>query len=713
MVRNFSALLASFFCVCLASPSPAQWRQVNGHGGATVRCLASGPTGIFAGTNGGVIHSTDSGITWSTINDGLTDSDIVSLIEVGSNVIVGSYGGSLYLLNDSGTRWHRVATLDRYIRFAMVGPLLFAIGGRGLAFSSDKGATWELHDGVFGNIDPQAIASVSAVLFVGAAHGIFSSVDFGATWQKLSDTVLLNADVLSMVAQGHTLFAATAYNGTSDTAFGGIFRSTDYGDSWSRVYDDLSTQVFDFSAYGTEMYAATNRGVLCSTDSGLTWKIRNAGLSNKNVQAVAKSDGVLIAGMLWDGIFRSTDSGANWEAENLGLVGTSPYKLCRTPRALFATSIPTTGIPTGLVESSDEGETWRSNNPDSINNVQAFAALDGRMFAATQNASGFSGIFSATDTTAWKFWSNMDSQFYNITFDTLGSTIVLGTQDGGVFLSRDTGLTWVTADSGLGLSPTVSHIAVIGDTLFAGTYHGAFRSVDTGKVWTQMTNGLPDSSLLCFAVLRKNLFAGDDGGRGVFRSTNNGESWFSASNGIPDHFVIVSLAVSDSNLFAGGYDYNGAGGRVFLTRDLGNSWQDVSIPGYGIVESLATDSAYLFATLDYGTNSSTGVWRRSLSEMISSSAVAAVPPKPYEVWNYPNPFSESTTITFASERSGNATVSILNLLGEEVARIYSGMLGPGRHSIPWKKPASLPPGAYECRIELNGKVLTVPIMLTR
>src|SRR5665213_3092081 len=636
MNRLFRVYALAAILLCATRSSDAQWVQVNGKGGASVTSLAVSGTNIFAGTNSGVIRSTDNGVTWSTIDSGLTDSEIVALIVDGPNVIAGTNNGSLFLLNETGTGWKAVGQLGSYIHFATEGPLIYAISDRGLGFSADLGATWEFNDTAFGNNYPQAIAGVSTLLFAGTSRGILFSLDFGASWHKLADTLLLNADVLSLAAQGNTLFAATAYNGNSDTAFGGIFRSTDYGDSWSRVYGDLSTQIFAFSAYGTNMFAATNHGVLRSTDSGSTWKTINLGLTNKNVRAVIFDRGTLFAGTLWDGIFRSTDSGATWVAGNVGLTVTSPLQLCRTSSALFATAgFYTGGIQAGLLESTNEGQTWISNNPDSITNIQAFAYLDGRYFAGIKNGSGFSRIVTATDSTSWTFCTSMDSQFDNITFDTFGSNILLGTQDGGIFLSKDTGLTWVPADSGLGPWPSVYHIAVKGDTLFAGTYYGGYRSVDSGNVWTQMTNGLPDSGLFCFAVLRDNLFAGDDGGKGIFRSTDNGERWSSVSNGIPNHLVIASFAVSDSSLFAGVYDASGAGGRILLTTDLGNSWTDVSIPTEGIVESLATDSVYLFATLDYGTYSS-GVWRRPLSEMIPQSSVVAAPSVASEIRNYPN-----------------------------------------------------------------------------
>jgi hypothetical protein len=69
-----------------------------------------------------------------------------------------------------------------------------------------------------------------------------------------------------------------------------------------------------------------------------------------------------------------------------------------------------------------------------------------------------------------------------------------------------------------------------------------------------------------------------------------------------------------------------------------------------------------------------------------------------------NPFSQSTEITFTSEAAGYADISIVNLLGEQVARLFSGELGAGEHSFLWSTPTGLPDGTYECLVRINGQV---------
>ena len=72
-------------------------------------------------------------------------------------------------------------------------------------------------------------------------------------------------------------------------------------------------------------------------------------------------------------------------------------------------------------------------------------------------------------------------------------------------------------------------------------------------------------------------------------------------------------------------------------------------------------------------------------------------PKISLVSSYPNPFSQSTTIHFTSEERGFAQVTVVNLLGNEVARLFDGELEAGEHSFEWDALGAAA-GTYFCII---------------
>jgi hypothetical protein len=56
---------------------------------------------------------------------------------------------------------------------------------------------------------------------------------------------------------------------------------------------------------------------------------------------------------------------------------------------------------------------------------------------------------------------------------------------------------------------------------------------------------------------------------------------------------------------------------------------------------------------------------------------------------------------------------IVNLLGVEVARIFSGELNAGEKSFTWdaSEDACATSGIYECVIRMNGQIEKLPVML--
>ncbi|MBU1706783.1 lamin tail domain-containing protein, partial [bacterium] len=53
------------------------------------------------------------------------------------------------------------------------------------------------------------------------------------------------------------------------------------------------------------------------------------------------------------------------------------------------------------------------------------------------------------------------------------------------------------------------------------------------------------------------------------------------------------------------------------------------------------------------------------------------------VGNYPNPFNPSTTIHYQLSRPADVTVSIYNLMGEQVCIFHSGLQPSGVHQVQW------------------------------
>ena len=75
-----------------------------------------------------------------------------------------------------------------------------------------------------------------------------------------------------------------------------------------------------------------------------------------------------------------------------------------------------------------------------------------------------------------------------------------------------------------------------------------------------------------------------------------------------------------------------------------------------------------------------------------------------EIWNYPNPFTTSTTIEFESDQAGKLELKIYNQLGELIELIQTNTQA-GKQSYTWVANA-LPSGVYFIRIKAKNELIT-------
>lgn len=78
--------------------------------------------------------------------------------------------------------------------------------------------------------------------------------------------------------------------------------------------------------------------------------------------------------------------------------------------------------------------------------------------------------------------------------------------------------------------------------------------------------------------------------------------------------------------------------------------------------------------------------------------VSVAPPERFEVFqNYPNPFNPTTTISYQLPAKSRVTLTIFNLLGQEVATVFEGEKEPGYHQETWSA-AAASSGVYVAQV---------------
>ncbi|MDP4200774.1 MAG: hypothetical protein Q8922_09695 [Bacteroidota bacterium] len=382
---------------------------------------------------------------------------------------------------------------------------------------------------------------------------------------------------------------------------------------------------------------------------------------------------------------------------------------------------------------------WISTTSPSGGSVNSFAILGDKLFAGTQEI----GVLVSTDRGLnWVSASALLSQTHITALATCGVDLYAGTFYAQIYRSTDSGTTWALLNTGA--YDEVRAFAAVGDTIFAATgLSGVLRSTNGGDTWTRASTGITSEYVNDFCMLGTVLYAAGDG---IYRSTNGGNTWQPFDAGLTDSGAF-SLATVGSNLFVatqtgifvskGGASWHRAtsllppyqvsantllpiGGDlivgsfygIFVTSDDGETWnaKNEEMSDSTSICRLMTDNTNLFAGTYYGAEQ--GIWRRPLSEMIGPAAVSQPSTAKHELRTYPNPFSLSTNISVTLEKSGYADLTVVNLLGVEVTKIFSGELTAGEHTFIWN-PVGLPDGMYECLIRTNGRIEKLPLMLAR
>ena len=573
----------------------------------------------------GVLKSTDEGASWVRVsNNSLPSPGSIARLEVDPanpnrlyvaqySVVSGSKvtSGGIYLSTDGGVNWTRVlAGAPRDVILDPSNPRnLYAGLSRidadtdpafGLYHSTDGGSTWA---NVFtaqydqsrrrdikvamSPADPRRI-SVYYGGFIGAnaeAH-LKSSSDGGATW---SDHFLWTVD-LGQLGYNTYLFAdprdaLTLYLGSRD-----IYKSKDGGDTWTNMtwnfYD--SGQGFTYAPGGSkthtdqhalafspadpnEFYAGNDGGVSKTTDGGMTFHSLNAGLTLSQFVGISlhpTNPAISYGGTQDNGSQQRLGNSQSW-LETIAGDGGHTVIDPLDPSVVFMTYVRGDIYRlTGNAQNIDAQIGWNGVFGEPYEGARmAFYppfvgnGVDGTLYFGTWR------LFISSDLgNSWfapSSFADLTKGFTNIGPDVLSSVAVArnnnsviytGSSQGRAMVSTTGGRIWSDITQGLPnrsitsitVDPSNAAIAYLTVSGF-GSGH-VFKTTNTGDSWTDISGSFPDipaNCLLFDPVDHNTLYLGTD--VGVFRSTASGANWRGFNKGMPP-VVVHEFASQQSGL---------------------------------------------------------------------------------------------------------------------------------------------------------------------
>ena len=629
-------LLSPF--ILIAQQNGSAWRNI-GPTPAAVETIVVDPQGtgtIFMGSiAGGVRKSVDGGITWSTVNTGLTNLDVLALAMDASGpqtVYAATVGGGLFKTSDGGATWRNIPAISALVASVAADPnrsgVVYAgvfnnLANGSIRKSIDGGVTWTTifptTAAIFNiTIDP----GNSDVLYAPTVgHGAFKSTDGGQHWSPISGLTPQAIWTFALdPANSQILYAGTNEDG--------VWKSTDAGNTWQQAGSTGAFPVYSLTVDPSAahiVYAGTNGGgVWASSDAGVTW--HSTGLTNGMVWSLAPDPaGALYAGTNAAGAQVSRDRGATWTLLHTGTdaVNKFGYGVWINPSA-GQTIFVSSELGYGMVGSQDGGAAWSVTGPSFTGYGSRGVAFDPtdsqRIYAGAMIGTA---LFKSTD--GGLNWSprrfgSPAVYVVGVAVDPLSPNIVYaGTQNEGIFKSTDYAETW--ASVGSGLSGAITYLTpdpTKSGRLFASTATAFYLSEDGGKGWTNVLNMPawtvtidPNTSSTVYATART---------QGVFRSLDGGHIWQGINSGMTNLTMGRSAPViidptNRLTLYVGS-----EGGGVFKSLDGGDHWFAVNSGlDEPTVDGLAMDPSNPAVLYACGPN---GVYKTVTGAEVQSASIA-------------------------------------------------------------------------------------------
>lgn len=376
------------------------------------------------------------------------------------------------------------------------------------------------------------------VLAATADSGVYISNDLGLTWSPANNGIT-NLQVLSL---------ATSYNGKiyAGTNGGGIFQSVDSGATWVAKSTGLTSQIVTtFVTLGDTVLAGTQGGgVNVTITGGNAWLTLNNGLTDFNVTSLAFSlTGVAFVGTP-SGVFKGNLVTFTWALANTGLTNTRVNALYLTGSDLYAAT------NAGVFTSPIANVSWGAVG-SYVDTVKALNIYNNTLLAGTKN----NGVQKVNLSTL--NWSAANAGFNNLQSyagAAKDSTVVIANEQG-VFVCKNFVASSVYVPSNTGLTDSL-HVNALqinaAHTIYAGTQNaGVFVSADSGATWVSANTGLTNLSVVKLLAGGTKLFAATANGK-IFSTLQSAINWAEFGTGIPANTVITSLAYLGSDTLVAG-----------------------------------------------------------------------------------------------------------------------------------------------------------------
>ena len=717
-----------FYFPIMASPQQSDWIWQNplpqGNDLFQVNMIDQNLT-YAIGNGGTVMKSSDGGVTWTILNTGTTKNlRQAKFLQNGLGYALGyaqGAGSSIIKTTDGGINWQKLNIDQNYYLSS-------------IDFIDDQTG------------------------FVGGSIGlesnfIFKTTDGGLNWLQ-SDSLEEGIIAIKFPFNNITGFASGHHNGTGNNS---IYKTNDGGTSWVRksmpvlaAFGDIKSFCFVTSQIA---YAAGNRTILKTTDSGETWvSIYTGNGPFKSICFPEKETTGYVVGD-FNTALKTTDGGSSWQVVNTNVSGQQFYNSVAFINNQSGFIVGTNGI---ILKTADGGANWlnlRTGVPYFFLN-----SIDFPVNAQTGYISGSSGVIlktmnggsnwvqQSTNTSKnlikiqfldidtgyavgdygtilktvdgglnWNSLSGGNTKLlFDVEFPVNATTGYVSGESGRLAKTTDGGNTWISLGS---FNKDVMAMCFPTDDLIgyaATAYERIYKTIDGGITWNIKHDGnSPQASIadILFPFDTQTGYAlsstGGQRNSKILKTTDGGSSWTITDAGTTSVLSEISFPTPQVGYIAADGIYGEKPSRFLKTTDGGLTWNIVGVPyGYSLT-SVCFPSG---VDTGYVVGSQSGAILKTVTgggifTSVSDSPVRIHNPDNILRLNYPNPFTETTTITWNLPEDAHVILKVYNLMGRKVETLVDSKQAKGEYNVKFNA-EGLPAGVYFYQLRANGKVET-------
>ncbi|RKZ07167.1 hypothetical protein DRQ25_12230 [Candidatus Fermentibacteria bacterium] len=643
---------------------------------------------------GALFCTDDGGVIWEELYRGDKKLESVFFLNTSEGWACGEDGILIHTV-DGGANWaFTYPSSQDLLSIEFSDENYGTIGGYGgtILRTMNGGASWQYQgSGITSPIYDVSFVNPSTGWATGTTGNILSTSTGGAFWEEQNTGISVNYTGVHFIDDSCGFAVGGDYIASTDEG----------GNAWSAVYQQSGADFSDVDFSGDLGAASGKDGVAVTVNGGEYWLAEtlppqppgSASAYYLYSVSVPGASRILSAGL--SGLIFSRNSSGDWSQ-------LSSHTTLRNLNGIThfdENHVWACGNYGVIMASGDGGVNWESQVID-INFDLEDICFPTVLVGYCVGSSDVGIILKTVD--GGGSWTDItpsvpaENGLYSVDFMNEDCGVAVGSA-GGIVYTTDGGASW-TEKTGFG-SDGLTNVR-FGDTDRGWIVGGSGKIICfdfNSDSWSEQTSSMSNTFHGLFALNADTVWTVGWNGT-VVRTLNAGLNW-------------ETIAVTGKDYSDVWFDSNGLYG-YFTGQQFGQTSDggfNITHSSYGL-ENLLSRITFIDFNHGWGCGNSGRILSFAENTTGITEPEHSIPQAPGNtIFSSPNPFSVSSTVSFALPAECHVTLDLYDLTGRKIQTLHAGNLPGGEHNFILSG-TDLPPGTYFLRLNAGGITETRPLI---